>query len=110
MKKRRTRREPYQIEAGTVTWARRRVEELYESKVDIGMALEQMANVPELLRVGADRMDNQPESDMARSFANDFERLISLLQQDFDSWMKDREDIAAGIRKYEEGEKDAKSA
>lgn len=109
MKKTQTERKTCTIDAGSAEWARQRVAELQDSETDIGVALEMMERVPELLRAGAGKMVNQPEANMAHSFANDFERLISQLQETFEYWQKDRKSLDAGIRKYERREQHAVS-
>ena len=96
---------PYEIDEGKVRWAERRVDELGRSEINIGLALEKMNDVPNLLIEGAAFMDNQPESEMARDFAARIEMIRSEMESAFKSWMNDRSDINDGIINYRKGGK-----
>lgn len=93
----------YMIDAGTVKWAERRVDELQEAEIHTGCALELLEGVPKLLRASGDRMDNQPESDMVRAFADDLEKLYVDLLNTFTGWKRDKRAIERGIREFRKG-------
>ena len=95
---------PYEIEAGTVAWARKRVQQLEYAEPEIGEALSYMNMAIDDLRAGADKMDDQPQSDAIRSYANDIEKQVKSLEAMFKKdIVNDRKAIVAGIRIYEEG-------
>ena len=92
----------YNITEGTVKWARTRVDELEKGLIYVGSAIENLEKVPEDLRNGAWLMDNQPDSDMIRSYAMDVEKLEEDLKKRLSEMKKDLRDIRRGIRKHEE--------
>lgn len=92
----------YLIEAGTLDWAEKRVQQLKEAEVEIGCALEHLEIVPKDLRAGALLMYDQPDSDVMESFAMDLDNLFADLQKRFNAMVRDRKAIQTGIRKYEE--------
>lgn len=92
----------YTIDDGTIDWAEKRVRQLNEAEISIGWALEKLELVPGGLRDGAFLMEDQPDSDIMRSFAADAEKLASDLKKRFRSMLKDRDEIRKGIRKYKE--------
>lgn len=96
----------YEIEDGTLKWAETRVQQLTEAEISIGCAIERLESVPTDLIDGALLMDDQPDSDVMRSYANDVEKLYKDLKKTFDDMVKDREAIQKGIRKYKEARHD----
>ena len=92
----------YLIEDGTIDWAEKRVQQLTEAEISIGCALEKLELVPRDLRDGAFLMDDQPDSDVMRSYADDIEKVYQDLKKAFDGMVKDRKAIQRGIRKYKE--------
>lgn len=92
----------YEIEDGTLKWAETRVQQLTEAEISIGCAIERLESVPTDLRDGALLMDDQPDSDVMRSYADDVEKLYKDLKKTFDGMVKDRKAIRKGIRKYKE--------
>ena len=96
----------YEIEDGTLKWAETRVQQLTEAEISIGCAIERLESVPTDLRDGALLMDDQPDSDVMRSYANDVEKLYKDLKKTFDNMVKDRKAIQKGIRKYKEARHD----
>lgn len=96
----------YEIEDGTLKWAETRVQQLTEAEISIGCAIERLESVPTDLRDGALLMDDQPDSDVMRSYANDVEKLYKDLKKTFDDMVKDRKAIQKGIRKYKEARHD----
>lgn len=88
----------------TVKWARQRAKELGDSEYDIGFAAERAAIVPVLLRCAADKMDNQPESEMVRSFANDYEKLTHELVKRLAEWKLERKTLVREVLIVEGGE------
>lgn len=96
----------YEIEDGTLKWAETRVQQLTEAEISIGCAIERLESVPTDLRDGALLMDDQPDSDVMRSYANDIEKLYKNLKKTFDDMVKDRKAIQKGIRKYKEARHD----
>ena len=93
----------YEIEDGTLKWAETRVQQLTEAEISIGCAIERLESV---LRDGALLMDDQPDSDVMRSYADDVEKLYKDLKKTFDGMVKDRKAIQKGIRKYKEARHD----
>lgn len=91
----------YVIEKGTVRWARTRVQQLEEARVEIGCVIERLEGVPKDLRGGALLMDDQPDSDVIRSYADDYEKLFKELKRTFSGMEKDLKALRTGIRKYE---------
>ncbi|MBP5295179.1 MAG: hypothetical protein J6Y95_05605 [Lachnospiraceae bacterium] len=96
----------YEIEDGTLKWAKTRVQQLTEAEISIGCAIERLESVPTDLRDGALLMDDQPDSEVMRSYANDVEKLHKDLKKTFDDMVKDRKAIQKGIRKYKEARHD----
>lgn len=96
----------YEIEDGTLKWAETRVQQLTEAEISVGCAIERLESVPTDLRDGALLMDDQPDSDVMRSYANDVEKLYKDLKKTFDDMVKDRKAIQKGIRKYKEARHD----
>lgn len=96
----------YEIEDGTLKWAETRVQQLTEAEISIGCAIERLESVPTDLRDGALLMDDQPDSDVMRSYANDVEKLYKDLKKTFDDMVRDRKAIQKGIRKYKEARHD----
>ena len=96
----------YEIEDGTLKWAETRVQQLTEAEISIGCAIERLESVPTDLRDGALLMDDQPDSDVMRSYADDVEKLYKDLKKTFDGMVKDRKAIQKGIRKYKEARHD----
>lgn len=96
----------YEIEDGTLKWAETRVQQLTEAEISIGCAIERLESVPTDLRDGALLMDDQPDSEVMRSYANDVEKLYKDLKKTFDDMVKDRKAIQKGIRKYKEARHD----
>lgn len=96
----------YEIEDGTLKWAETRVQQLTEAEISIGCAIERLESVPTDLRDGAFLMDDQPDSDVMRSYANDVEKLYKDLKKTFDDMVKDRKAIQKGIWKYKEARHD----
>lgn len=96
----------YEIEDGTLKWAETRVQQLTEAEISIGCAIERLESVPTDLRDGALLMDDQPDSDVMRSYANDVEKLYKDLKKTFDGMVRDRKAIQKGIRKYKEARHD----
>ena len=91
----------YVIEKGTIRWARERVRQLEEARIEIGCAVERLEGIPKDLRGGALLMDDQPDSDVIRSFADDYEKLNKELTKAFSGMEKDLKALRTGIRKYE---------
>lgn len=96
----------YEIKDGTLKWAETRVQQLTEAEISIGCAIERLESVPTDLRDGALLMDDQPDSDVMRSYANDVEKLYKDLKKTFDGMVRDRKAIQKGIRKYKEARHD----
>lgn len=96
----------YEVEDGTLKWAETRVQQLTEAEISIGCAIERLESVPTDLRDGALLMDDQPDSDVMRSYANDVEKLYKDLKKTFDGMVRDRKAIQKGIRKYKEARHD----
>lgn len=96
----------YEIEDGTLKWAETRVQQLTEAEISIGCAIERFESVPTDLRDGALLMDDQPDSEVMRSYANDVEKLYKDLKKTFDDMVKDRKAIQKGIRKHKEARHD----
>ena len=96
----------YEIEDGTLKWAETRVQQLTEAEISIGCAIERLESVPTDLRDGALLMEDQPDSEVMRSYANDVEKLYKDLKKTFDDMVKDRKAIQKGIRKYKEARHD----
>lgn len=96
----------YEIEDGTLKWAETRVQQLTEAEISIGCAIERLESVPTDLRDGALLMDDQPDSDVMRSYADDVEKLYKDLKKAFDGMVRDRKAIQKGIRKYKEARHD----
>lgn len=94
----------YTLDKGTVKWAKQRWKELDDSNTETGLALELLEKVPGLLMAAADKMDNQPESEIVRSFASDIENMKVSLNMCFLAWISDKNRLRTAIRKYEEGE------
>ena len=92
----------YEITKETVRWARTRVQQLEEARTEVGVALEDLEAVPMDLKGGAVLMEDQPESDMLKSFANDIEKLARDLRRHLSAMEKDLKDLRKGLRKYEE--------
>ena len=92
----------YVIDGGTLRWAEKRVQQVSEAEIEIGCVLERLEGMPKDLRSGAYLMDDQPDSDVMRSFAMDLEKLYTDLRQRFNAMVKDRKAIQKGIRKYKE--------
>lgn len=91
----------YTIDKGTISWARERVRQLEEARLEIGCVVERIDEIPKNLRGGALLMDDQPESDAIRSFADDYEKLYEELKKTFSRMEKDLKALRTGIRKYE---------
>ena len=91
----------YKVTEGTIKWARHRVKQINDAEVDIGAALEKMTGVADEIRSGCNKMDDQWDSDIFRSYANDLEKILETMNERFDELRKDRNVIAAGIREYE---------
>lgn len=96
----------YTIDKGTISWARERVRQLEEARLEIGCVVERIDEIPKNLRDGALLMDDQPDSDMIRSFADDYEKLYEELKKTFSRMEKDLKALRTGIRKYEEASHD----
>ncbi len=96
----------YVIEKGTIQWARKRVQQLQEARLEIGNAVDRAESIPTDLRGGALLMDDQPDSDVMRSFADDYDKLNKQLQKAFSGMEKDLKALRTGIRKYEEASHD----
>lgn len=92
----------YTIDKGTIQWARKRVQQLEEARLEIGNAVEHAEGIPPGLRSGALLMDDQPDSDVMRSFADDYEKLNAELKKTLAGLEKELKAIKTGIRKYEE--------
>ena len=91
----------YAISKGTVRWARTRVQQLEEARVEIGCAIERLEGIPSDLKGGAILMENQPESDVMISFADDISKTLKDLKKAFSAMEKDLKALRTGIRKYE---------
>ena len=91
----------YVIEKDTVRWARTRVQQLEEARLEIGCAVEKLEGIPSNLRAGAFLMEDQPDADVMRSFADDVEKLYAQLNKAFSGMEKDLKALRTGIRKYE---------
>ena len=91
----------YTLDSSTILWARTRVQQIDEAETEIGCAIERLMGIPGDLRGSAILMDNQPESDMMRSFADDAERLVNDLQSRFRGMLTDRGKLRVAIRRWE---------
>lgn len=91
----------YTIDKGTISWARERVRQLEEARLEIGCVVERIDEIPKNLRDGALLMDDQPDSDVIRSFADDYEKLYKGLHKVFSGMEKDLKALRIAIRKYE---------
>lgn len=96
----------YTIEKDNVRWARTRVQQLKEARLEIGCVVEKLEGIPKDLRGGALLMDDQPDSDVIRSYADDYEKLYKGLRKTFSGMEKDLKALQTGIRKYEEASHD----
>ena len=97
----------YKVTEGTIKWARKRVEQVNAAEIDIGAALEKMDGVVEEIRTGCDKMDDQWDSDVFRSYADDLEKILKAMRERFEELKKDRNIIFMAIYKFEKGgEKD----
>ena len=96
----------YVFDSGTIDWAEKRVQQLTEAEMSIGCAIEKMEGVPGDLRDGAFLMDDQPDSDVMRSYALDIEKLYKDLKRTFTRMVRDRKAIQTGIRKFKEAHHD----
>lgn len=91
----------YKIDAGTIKWARRRVMELRCGTNKFGSAIESIESAINSLNDGAQDMDNQPESDMARSYLHDLQRMLPEMKTRLKEWEEDMREISKGIDKFE---------
>ena len=97
----------YHIDASTLPWARRTVQELHDAEIELGCAKEKLDEVLEALRAGAEKLHDQPYYDgMSGSFVMDYERLNGQFQAWLDRLKKDLKALDYGIRKYERGQSD----
>ena len=94
----------YEITKENVAWARQRVEELDQSRIKMGIAIDEAASIPDHLWKAALEMENQLEANRVISFVGDFQNLEVDLRALFAQLEKDRGILAAAIRKYEKGE------
>ena len=95
----------YVITKETAPWATKREEQLRKSEIDIGAALEELEKVPGDLRAGADLIDDQPESDRIRSFADEVEKTAYELRRTLEMIVDDRLMLNKALLKW--GERDA---
>lgn len=97
--------EPYKITPETCKWATRRCEQLYNGIIEAGTAMENLTQVLDALKRSADEMDDQPESDMVRSFIRDYEMIKRDLEKRIREWSMDRKAINIGLQNLLKGEK-----
>lgn len=94
----------YEITKENVARARQRVEELDQSRIKMGIAIDEAESIPKHLWEAAAEMKKHPDANRVISFASDFQKLEASLRELFVQLEKDRRILAAAIRKYEKGE------
>ena len=93
----------YRLDGKTIKWARTRCDQLLSAEINIGNVVERGETMALAIREACDQMDDQPESDMFRSLADDLERLFTELKDRHLALAKDRIALGRAICKYEEG-------
>lgn len=95
----------YEMNERKIPWATKRVDQVKAAELEVGAALEALEKVPKGLRAGADLMDDQPDSDMVRSFANDLEKTAYELRHVLEGMVRDCKDIEKALAEYERSKK-----
>ena len=96
----------YTLNRGTISWARKREQQLREAEISIGLAMDALGGVPQDLKDGALLMEEQPESDVMRSFADDVTKLHADLKKRLTALIKDKNALGKAILNYEKLNRD----
>ena len=92
----------YTIDDGTVKWAEKRVAQLNAADRFIRESVLHLEQTVGSLDEAATLMDEQPDSDMIRSFQLDVEKMIKDLTDRHGKINDDRRAIQEAIKKFEE--------
>ena len=93
----------YEITEGTVAWAEKRADQLRAAELEIGAAFDKFGKVIKEIYSGADKMDDQPESDMMRAYARSLNTSYEQMTMVLTDMIMDRQALDKGIAAYRKG-------
>lgn len=96
----------YVLNRDTIKWARIREQQIREAEPELGAVMEKLEYLPKDIRCGVILIEDQPESSVMESFADDLEKLYTDYKKRFEAMIKDGNALGAAIRKYERGHND----
>ena len=96
----------YVLNRDTIKWARFREQMIQEAEPELGAVMEKLKDLPRDIRCGVILIEDQPESSVMESFADDIEKLYKDYKKRFTAMIRDKNALATAIRKYERGHND----